>query len=278
METIALTKSFLPKKILSNQVQHKNNWKKKNSCFTLIELLVVIAIIAILAALLLPALQGARNRSKATACTNNLKQLVTYFNIYSDSYDGWVPAYNMHNNSWTEVMPGVSPYVEERNNKLFICPSVSELTKGVHFNSGGITTYGMNFSFWGGEASSTKIWSPRRKISHKKASSAILLTETFLDAGYKWNRLDGVSVGFKEKHVKESSSPAAGRHGSGIVPAYGMIYPVSSKTTVVVTSSNGINAAYLSGAVLTHRYDELTNYKNCLKYFGYDNDNPAADQ
>lgn len=59
--------------------------------FTLIELLVVIAIIAVLAMLLLPALTAARDRSKATRCSSNQRQIGAGFSTYLSDHAGFFP-------------------------------------------------------------------------------------------------------------------------------------------------------------------------------------------
>ena len=58
--------------------------------FALIELLIVIAIIAILAALLLPALQSAKDMARRAQCTNQLSQIMKARYLYASDYNGYI--------------------------------------------------------------------------------------------------------------------------------------------------------------------------------------------
>lgn len=81
--------------------------------FTLVELLVVIAIIGILVALLLPAVQAAREAARRMSCQNNLKQLGIGLHLYHDANGQFSPGAGSANGlSWRVC---ILPFIEQDN-------------------------------------------------------------------------------------------------------------------------------------------------------------------
>ena len=121
--------------------------------FTMIELLVVIAIISILAGMLLPALKGARDKSKQILCTSNLKQIYTAVQLYASDYNEWIPKTTSNSEFAFYIYDYASQKKDARisdfgngtgviffsgtSGGIYICPSISRASDSPYWSTAG---------------------------------------------------------------------------------------------------------------------------------------------
>jgi prepilin-type N-terminal cleavage/methylation domain-containing protein len=198
--------------------------------FTLLELLMVFGVIAILAALLLPALGGAKAKARRSACMNNLRQINLGVRMYADdSSDAFPPPPPGHNGppdaftGYTKRMRsylGMTGASSERA-KLFACPADTfyydyndRVPGGLHLQSrfdyssyafnGGNFPLINNVPRWPGVAG-------RKLSSIKEPVKTVLAAEFAALAPYSWHQPAGGSghynnaqdmVSYADGHVR----------------------------------------------------------------------------
>jgi prepilin-type N-terminal cleavage/methylation domain-containing protein/prepilin-type processing-associated H-X9-DG protein len=195
----------------------------RRHAFTLIELLVVIAIIAILMAILMPALNRAREQGKRTSCLNNLRQMMTGWVMYSDDNEDKIPPANPETpgGGWVGYPTVSSPTQQDKIDALRLglmypyCPEVKmyKCPTGVR---GEVVTYAVTdcMNGYDGIPGTTNLM-VRRRLKIKRADSRIVFLDEgrlspnswtlYYDQERWWDQVtarhgDGTNFGFADGH------------------------------------------------------------------------------
>lgn len=247
----------------------------KKRAFTLIELLVVVAIIAVLMAILLPALNNAREAAKTTACASNLRSIYTANIFYTQEYNDWTPS-NCWGSEWSgrynaylkqpreDEATDPSLYVTKSTRGIFFCPSAPAPRESPCFTGTAtdfnMTTYAAVFATtWNpefGGMGNTTIWPYvlTRKFNTITPGSVLFGEADYWDAGQEvWFRgvTTSIMVGYANRTCRILSNytgPPAYNGGPSI--AGGIAYHHMGKSNMVGVAGNVFTVKFKGKRIL----------------------------
>ena len=240
--------------------------------FTLIELLVVIAIIAILAAILLPALNSARERGRSSSCLSNLKQNFMFCHNYSESYDGYLLPSKLEckstsgsyikGHNWAYIASQYSSAERwEPGNWTWRCPSSTGCQNGgspIGTGMSWIFDYGYNEAIgWSGYGATWGVKTYLAKESEVKNASQVTL---FVDMWKYWstqaNKQKALWNTVGDQKERPDLGKTYGAHNSGA----NMLFQdghANHQTFIYYNSKSGTTNIWESDAVLAEwTYDQ----------------------
>jgi len=265
--------------------------------FTLVELLVVIAIIGVLVALLLPAVQAAREASRRTSCQNNLKQIGLAIHNHHDALlllppgnvvNGCCCSENLFTNWTISILPyaegntladrynhgsnnnaGPNKYVREQFVPMYSCPSDPEPKKLVQPETGaGSSVFYMrgNYRAMEGRSDGSGWWDTRQYSADGKCAGS---ANYYQDARKSlWKGVFHVVDDLLKQETM--ANIIDGTSNTLVVGEYGTKTHISRGALWAYSY-----AAYSHGAAVPESRTLLADYDRCVKIGGAGGDNPC---